>query len=98
MSLTRGEKVAYYFDLYRVWPRAMLVALSLMTWHVTSWYMALPEPGMPHATFVSVVYGVIPLVLNFYMSNGVDWGRYRFNAPPATPTSSTATATVTQAP
>lgn len=44
-----------------------------MTWYVSMWFMALPKPESAHGMFVSVVYGAIPFLLNFYMQNGVQW-------------------------
>lgn len=92
--LTTWEKPAYYSDIYRVVPRMVLLACGLMTWRVTDWFMALDDPGVAQATFVSVVYGVIPLILNFYMQNGVDWDKRRLPpAAPAQPVTVTASAT-----
>lgn len=71
--MRRFEKPAYYLDLYRVVPRAALLGCAWMTYRVTDWFMALKDASGAQATFVSVVYGVIPLILNFYMANGVRW-------------------------
>ncbi len=50
--------------------------------------------SVAQATFVSVVYGVIPLIVNFYMGNGVDWNaRRQPPAPPQPPMTATASVT-----
>lgn len=61
------------FDLARIFPRVVLCGCAYMTWIVTQWFMALPKPSAEQSAFVVVVYGVIPLILNFYMANGVKW-------------------------
>jgi hypothetical protein len=71
--MKRWERIAYAIDTYRAVPRTVLTGCAYMTWHVTHWFMDLKEPTVAQGTFVSVVYGVIPLILNFYMAQGVDW-------------------------
>ncbi len=63
------------FDLARIFPRAVMVGCAFMTWEVTQWFMSLSDPTNAQGLFVSVVYGVIPLLLNFYMQNGVPWSQ-----------------------
>lgn len=71
--MTRWYKFWRAFDAARIIPRICLVACGWMTWHVTQWFMGLKDPSGPQSAFVVTVYGVLPLILNFYMSNGVKW-------------------------
>jgi hypothetical protein len=75
--LQSWERPAYYLDLYRVWPRAILLGYSWMVWTMSAWYMALKEPSGAQSAFVGAVYGVAGLITNFYMQNGVDWNALR---------------------
>lgn len=61
------------FDQARAVPRACVAAYGVMTWNVTEWFMGIPDPTNAQGVFVSVVYGAIPFLLNFYMQNGVRW-------------------------
>lgn len=61
------------FDVARVVPRAVL---GLYLWHalqVSQWFLALKDPSAAQASYPAVVWGVLPLLLNFYMSQGVKW-------------------------
>ena len=91
------EFPAYLLDQYRTIPRLVLFATAAMTWRVTEWFMALSDPTTQQATFVSVAYGVVPLILNFYMQNGVDWERRRTGTatPPAAPAQQSLSVTAT---
>lgn len=84
------ERPAYWIDIYRVIPRLVLIGCGIAAWHVSDWFMALTDPSAAQATFVSVVYGTIPLTLNFYMQNGVNWDARR-QATVSGPVSATAT-------
>jgi hypothetical protein len=92
------ERPAYYLDLYRVVPRAVLSGYGWMAWRVAEWFLTLPNPTLAQAGFPSVVYGVAPLVLNFYMQNGVDWERRRGTPVPQPAASLSAVATVSSEP
>lgn len=61
------------FDQARVVPRAVLLGYALMTWRATEWFEALKDPNNAQGAFIAVVYGAIPLLLNFYMQNGTKW-------------------------
>lgn len=72
--MTKWARFWRAFDVARVIPRVCLFACGWMTWYVTQWFMALEKPSAEQAAFTVTVYGVVPLILNFYMSNGVKWG------------------------
>lgn len=69
----KWEAFAYRVDVLRLTPRLVLAAVGIATYQVSTWFMSLHDPTTQQAAFVSVVYGVTPLILNFYMQNGVDW-------------------------
>ena len=62
-------------DKLRVVPRVLLGLYTWQAWQVAAWAMSKPDLTVPQTTFVSVVWGVYPMLLNFYMQNGTDWGR-----------------------
>jgi hypothetical protein len=87
------ERPAYWMDIYRVWPRLILTFYALSLWRVTEWFMDLKEPSNAQGAFVSVVYGALPFLCNFYFQNGVDWEARRKSEPTFT---TTATVTTTE--
>lgn len=60
-------------DKLRIVPRALLALYTWQAWIVGSWAMARPDLTVPQTVFVSTIYGVYPMLLNFYMQNGTDW-------------------------
>lgn len=79
--INRWESVAYYLDLYRIFPRVLLAGYGYMAYKVAIWFMGLADATPAQAGFPSVVYGAAPFILNFYMQNGIDWERRRLNLP-----------------
>jgi len=61
------------FDVARVVPRAVLMVYIWHALRVSEWFLALPAPSMAQAGYPAVVWGVMPLLLNFYMAQGVKW-------------------------
>lgn len=78
------------FDQARVVPRAVLLGYAAMVWRATEWFEALKDPNNAQGAFIAVVYGAIPLLLNFYMQNGTKWDAG------TTTTATSATATTTR--
>lgn len=74
-NLTQGERNAYMWDVWRAWPRLLLLTYVGMACYVAFWFMNLKDASGAQAAFVSTTWGVFPLVLNFYSSNGIDWER-----------------------
>jgi hypothetical protein len=72
-GLDGWETWAYRIDLYRLVPRAALLVYAWCGYTVGMWFMGLADPTNGQSTFVSVYAGVAPLLLNFYMQQGVDW-------------------------
>ncbi len=60
-------------DKLRVIPRALLLLYTWQAWRVAEWAMSLKDLTGGQAAFVSTVWGVYPLLLNFYMQNGTSW-------------------------
>lgn len=84
------ERFGECVDKLRVIPRALLLLYTWQAWRVAEWAMSLHDLTGGQAAFVSTVWGVYPLLLNFYMANGTDWQRNK--------TTSTATVTTTGPP
>lgn len=60
-------------DAWRIVPRALVVAYGWCLWQVTSWFMALPDPGAPQSAFVSIVWGAMATLTGWYLSTGRKW-------------------------
>ena len=72
-GLDKIERRAYHSDVLRVFPRLLFsIYVGVAVW-VANWFMGIKDPTMAQGTFVSTVWGVFPLMLNFYCQNGVDW-------------------------
>ena len=71
--LDRWERVAYLLDVFRVVPRLALGGFAVILYEVGSWFMGLKDPTVAQGAFVSVVYAAAPIMVNFYMQQGIDW-------------------------
>lgn len=60
-------------DAARLVPRIMLIMVGIFVWHVSGWFMGLPNPTTQHSAFVSVVAAIIPAVIGLYQSSGRKW-------------------------
>ncbi len=49
--------MATVLDEWKVWPRVMMLAFTIMSWRVVEWFMNLPDPTTQQAGLVSVVMG-----------------------------------------
>ena len=47
--------MATVLDEWKVWPRVMMLAFTIMSWRVVEWFMNLPDPTTQQAGLVSVV-------------------------------------------
>jgi hypothetical protein len=74
-GLDTWERWSYRADVTRVVPRLVLLFYLACAGYVAAWFMGLKDASGPQAAFVSTVWGVLPLLLNFYASNGIDWER-----------------------
>jgi hypothetical protein len=61
----------------RVIPRLSLGFYTYQMWVTQQWFMALKDPTPSQAAFTATVWGVYPMLLNFYMQGKAD--------PPPTP-------------
>lgn len=73
MVFTWAHALARAIDIYRLVPRFALAFYMWQMWHVADWGMSLKDLTTPQTVFVSTVYGVFPLLLNFYMQQGNAW-------------------------
>jgi len=44
---------------WRILPRLMMLTMTVMSWRVVEWFMALPDPSPSQAGLVSVVTGAM---------------------------------------
>ena len=44
-------------DDYRILPRAMMAAITIMCFQVTSWMMSLDDPTLEQSGFCSIIFG-----------------------------------------
>lgn len=54
---------------YRLLPRGMMIAMTLMSWRCVEWYMNLPSPSIEQSGFVSVVMGAMTGSFAIWMGN-----------------------------
>ncbi len=66
----KAEKVAYYINLYRVWPRIMITLYGFAFWRMTEWFMHLSDPTGAQAAFVSTIVGAGAAWFGLYVSSG----------------------------
>lgn len=86
--LSRWERPAYLVDLYRVFPRGILLGYSFMVVEVARWFMALDKPSPEQSAFATLIGGFLVPLTNWYMQNGVDWEKRR------SPNNATTTTTI----
>lgn len=68
-------RYAEIIDAFRVVPRLLLAGYGYLVWHVSAWFMALPDPNTQHTFFVSTVIGIAAPITAFYLSSGRKWDR-----------------------
>lgn len=54
---------------YRLLPRGMMLAMTIMSWRCAEWYMSLPAPSIEQSGFVSVVMGAMTGSFAIWMGN-----------------------------
>jgi hypothetical protein len=65
--------LSVHINNFRIIPRLILLGYWHLIWHLVSWYEALGATATTQQTsFVSVILGTFPLVLNFYLTSGGD--------------------------
>ena len=75
--MTKSERWAYNLDMWRVWPRGLLLAVSYFCYYTGMWFMGLDKPSAEQSAFASLVSVAYAKVLDWYMANGVDWNKRR---------------------
>jgi len=53
------QMTAEAFFKLKLLPRAMMIAMTIMSWRVVEWFMSLPDPTPSQAGLVSVVTGAM---------------------------------------
>jgi hypothetical protein len=46
-------------DEWKIIPRIMMLAITILSWRVVEWFMQLPDPSMQQSGLVSVVLGAL---------------------------------------
>lgn len=57
------------FLKWKILPRLMMLASTVMSWRCAEWFMSLPEPTSQQSAFVSVVMGVMTGVFGIWMGH-----------------------------
>ena len=57
------------FLRWKVLPRFMMLASTMMSWRCAEWFMDLNDPTSQQSAFVSVVMGVMTGVFGIWMSH-----------------------------
>ena len=58
------------FDKWRPVPRLLVALYGFMCWHVTDWFMALPDPTTQQVTFATAIWGGAAAWFGFYVNSG----------------------------
>lgn len=66
-------RIAEILDAYRAVPRLLVCLYGFTCWHVTTWFMALPDPTGPQATLVATVWGGAAAWFAVYTNTGRKW-------------------------
>lgn len=62
--------IAKQINNLRIVPRIIVAAYGILCWDVTRWFMAIPEPNMSQAAFVSTLIGAAGAFFGFYTNSG----------------------------
>jgi len=54
-------------DSWKILPRLMMLAVTVMCFQVTQWYMSLPSPSIEQSGFCSVVFGCLSASFAIWM-------------------------------
>jgi len=57
------------FLKWKILPRCMMLASTIMSWRCAEWFMDLSEPTMQQSAFVSVVMGVMTGIFGIWMGH-----------------------------
>ena len=57
------------FLRWKILPRCMMLASTIMSWRCAEWFMDLSEPTMQQSAFVSVVMGVMTGIFGIWMGH-----------------------------
>lgn len=63
------------FDAWRPVPRLLVTLYGLMCWHVTDWFMMLPDPTTQQVTFATAIWGGAAAWFGFYVNSGAKHGK-----------------------
>ena len=58
---------ASYIDSLRILPRAMMLAVTVLTYQAVHWFMSLPDPSVAQSGLVSVCMGALTGCFGIWM-------------------------------
>jgi hypothetical protein len=64
--------MSFNFETFLKWkilPRFMMLASTIMSWRCAEWFMNLDNPTMQQSAFVSVVMGVMTGIFGIWMGH-----------------------------
>ena len=71
MSLNRIEResmASTIIDEYKIFPRLMMLVVTILTYQATHWFMNLPDPSNAQAGLVSVCMGALTGCFGIWMN------------------------------
>jgi len=70
LVVTFGVKMAQTFiDNYKIFPRLMMLVVTILTYQSVHWYMALPDPTIQQSGLVSVCMGALTGCFGIWMNS-----------------------------
>jgi hypothetical protein len=66
---------ATVIDEYKVFPRLMMLVVTILTYQSVHWYMSLPDPSLEQSGLVSICMGALTGLRPIGVDN--DWSAYR---------------------
>ena len=58
-----------FIDNYKIFPRLMMLVVTILTYQSVHWYMALPDPTIQQSGLVSVCMGALTGCFGIWMNN-----------------------------
>lgn len=68
------KPIAQHIDEWRIFPRIFMLIYYFYLGKVLFWQITLPEISTQQAAVLSILVGITPAMLAFYVSTGTKWG------------------------
>jgi len=76
-------------DKWKILPRFMMLAMTVMSWRVVEWYMTLPDPTVQQSGLVSIVMGALTGAFAVWMNKESKTDRTIVSTPSKPPSQNT---------